>query len=271
MLGKYLPLVPLLLLALNSFAAAGSVQVAVASNFSKPMQQIAAAFESETGHQASLSFGSSGKFVAQISHGAPFDVFLSADTDKPLKLIEMGLADAETVFTYARGRLVLWSADADYLAVGAEVLERSDFRHMALAESKLAPYGRAAQEVLEKLQLTEKLSGKIVTGENISQAFQFISTGNAELGFVAAAQVYRGGKLQRGSAWLIPDTYYTPIRQDAILLHNGRDNVAAKQLMVFLRSETAVEIMRNFAYQLPVDNDSVADHSGVGVDVDLRD
>ena len=262
-----------LLILLNPFAQAESVQVAVASNFSKPMQQIAAAFATATGHEAKLSFGSSGKFVAQISHGAPFDVLLSADTEKPQKLAEMGLADADTVFTYARGRLALWSADANYPInpiAGAKTLGNADFNYIALADPKLAPYGRAAEQVLAHLELSAALRERIVTGENISQAYQFVSTGNAELGFVALSQICNDvngyeitslpgmeisgfhSKLRGGSAWLIPMDYYSPIRQDAILLDHGRDNVAARALLDFLRSDVALDIMRGFGYGSPI-------------------
>ncbi len=240
-----------LLVLLSSFAQAETVQVAVASNFSKPMQEIAAAFAAETGHEAKLSFGSSGKFVAQISHGAPFDVFLSADTEKPAKLMMMKLAVVDTLFTYAQGRLVLWSADANFPVNGLKTLAEADFNYIALADPRLAPYGRAAEQVLDHFELSTALRERVVTGENISQAYQFVSTGNAELGFVAVSQVYRDGELSGGSAWLIPEDYYAPIKQDATLLEHGRENVAARALLDFLRSEKSLGIMQGFGYVFP--------------------
>lgn len=232
--------------AMNAWA--GEVQVAVASNFSKPMIEIARLFEQETGHLAKLSFGSSGKFTAQIRYGAPFEVFLSADREKPRLLIADKLADPASLFTYAEGRLVLWSADADYIGTDAGILQRGNFRHLAIANPDLAPYGTAAEQVLKHLKLATKLQDRLVTGENISQTYQFVQTGSAELGFVAASQVIQQDKIPVGSAWLIPQAYHAPIRQDAVLLNKGLDNRVASELLRFLRSETVRTVLRAYGY-----------------------
>ncbi len=238
---------------------ADEVQVAVASNFIRPMQQIAEIFKVETGHEAKLVFGSSGKLIAQISNGAPFEVFLSADADKPARLLEQGLAVKGSAFTYVQGRLVLWSAMADYVDGDGELLKRGDFKHLALADPKLAPYGEAAMQVLDNLQLTEKLRERFVQGESISQTWQFVKTGNAELGFVALSQVMVNGEVAEGSAWLVPDELYKPVRQDAVLLKAGENNAAAVGLLKFLQSESAQTVIRSFGYELPAETDGQAD------------
>lgn len=238
---------------------ADEVQVAVAANFIQPMRQIAEMFKVETGHEAKLSFGSSGKLVAQISNGAPFEIFLSADADKPGRLLEQGLAVEGSAFTYAQGRLALWSAMTDYVDGEGEVLNTGDFRHLALADPKLAPYGEAAMQVLDSLQLTDKLQERFVQGENISQTWQFVKTGNAELGFVALSQIMANGEVTEGSAWIVPDERYSPVRQDAVLLKAGADNSAAVGLLRFLQSESAQTVIRSFGYTLPVKADGQAD------------
>ena len=234
---------------LSGTVQADEVQVAVASNFSKPMTEIAALFAAETGHEAKLSFGASGKFTAQISHGAPFEVFLSADTDKPALLVEQGLAQADSVFTYAQGQLVLWSAQAGYVDQEGKVLETGDFRHLAVASPQLAPYGEAARQVLEQLELSEALQARMVMGENISQTYQFVQSGNAELGFVAVSQVMQQGELQSGSVWRVPDNLYQPVKQDAVLLNTGKDNPAALALLAFLRGDSAQRVMLAYGYK----------------------
>jgi len=231
---------------------AGEVTVAVASNVTKPMQSIAALFEAESGHTVKLAFGSSGRFFAQIHHGAPFDVFLSADADKPKRLIEQGLAVTDSQFTYAQGRLVLWSPQMDYVDKKGDVLKMGDFNHLALADAKLAPYGLAAQQVLDNLNLMATLKPRFVTGENISQTFQFVQSGNAELGFVALSQVMQDGEISTGSSWLIPVELHEPIKQDVVLLKRGEDNAAAKALMDFLKSDAAITVLESYGYQVPV-------------------
>lgn len=224
--------------------------VAVAANFTKPMTEIAAAFQKATSHEANLSFGSSGKFVAQIDNGAPFEVFLSADQDNAIKLQNAGLAAAGSRFTYALGKLVLWSATPGVVDDQGKVLGKGDFKHLALADPKLAPYGAAAVEVLKNLGLDEKLQPLFVLGENISQTHQFVSTGNAELGFVALSQVFENGAITSGSGWIIPTELYAPIRQDAVLLNKGADNPAATALLQFLKGPEARAIIVKYGYNL---------------------
>lgn len=234
-----------------AIAQADSTVVAVAANFTKPMNEIAAAFEKSTGHTAKLSFGSSGKFVAQLENGAPFEVFLSADEKNPAKLEQSGLAVAGSRFTYALGKLVLWSAMDGYVDDQGRVLGQGGFKHLALADPKLAPYGAAAIEAMKNLNLFDKLQPLFVQGENIAQTYEFISTGNAELGFVALSQVSEDGKIVKGSAWQLPDNLYQPIRQDAVLLKTGAENPAATALLEFLKSEQAQEIIKKYGYSLP--------------------
>ena len=236
------------LFTMASPALAGEVQVAVAANFTAPMQVIAADFEKTTGHQALLAFGATGTFYAQIKNGAPFDVLLAADDNTPARLEAEGGTVAGSRFTYAIGKLVLWSAKPDGVDAQGEVLKRGDFRHLAIAAPKLAPYGAAAVETLEKLGLLSAIEPRFVQGENIAQTYQFIATGNAELGFVALSQVFGDGKLKRGSAWIVPDTLHHPIRQDAVLLSRGKDNAAAIALMDYLKSDAAKAVIGTFGY-----------------------
>ena len=226
------------------------IQIAVASNFMAPMKVIAANFEQRTGHQVQLSFGASGKFYAQIRNGAPFHLFLSADQEKPIALERDGLVVPDSRFTYALGSLVLWSSKSDFIDGEASVLRRGQFNKLALANPKLAPYGVAAVQVLEKLNLRQTTESKWVQGENIAQTFQFVSTGNAELGFVALSQVIDNGELKTGSAWLIPEALYQPIRQDAVWLQQGENSEAAKALWQFLQSESARQLIKRFGYQV---------------------
>ncbi|HRD34658.1 MAG TPA: molybdate ABC transporter substrate-binding protein [Rhodocyclaceae bacterium] len=240
-----------LAIALPSFAAqAAEVLVAVAANFTTPMQQIAADFEKETGHKAVLSFGATGKFYAQIVNGAPFDVFLSADASTPEKLENEGHVVAGSRFTYAVGTLTLWSAKPDFVDDKGEVLRSGDFRHLAIANPKTAPYGAAAIATLTKLQLLDAVQGRFVQGENIAQTLQFVSTGNAELGFVALSQVFKDGVITSGSAWVVPEELHDPIRQDAALLVRGKDNRAAAALLDYLKGEKAHAVIKSFGYGL---------------------
>jgi molybdate transport system substrate-binding protein len=243
------PLVALTLL-MTSTAQADEVSVAVAANFTAPMKQIAAEFEKDTGHKAILAFGATGKFYAQITNGAPFEVFLSADDETPARLENEAQAVNGSRFTYAIGKLVLWSATANYVDSQGEVLTNGDFMHIAIANPKTAPYGAAAMETLKHLGLAEKLQPKVVQGENIAQTHQFINTGNAELGFVALSQVFKDGSITSGSAWLVPPKYYTPIRQDAVILNKGRSNQGAVALIGYLKGDKAKAIIRSFGYEL---------------------
>lgn len=239
---------PLVLLIATS-ALADEVRVAVAANFTAPMKLIAAEFERETGHKAVLSFGATGKFYAQITNGAPFDVFLAADDERPAKLEKEGAALAGSRFTYATGKLVLWSAQNGTVDEQGEVLKKGNFRHLAIAAPKLAPYGAAALKTLTRLGLLASLEPKLVQGESIGQTYSFISTGNAELGFIALSQVVEGGKVKSGSMWLVPETFHAPIRQDAVLLTRARANKAAVQLLAFLKTEKARSVIRSFGYE----------------------
>ena len=229
---------------------AAEVSVAVAANFTAPMQRIAVAFEQDTGHKAVLAFGSTGKFYAQIKNGAPFQVLLSADDETPARLEREGSGLAGTRFTYAIGKLVLWSRQPGVVDDKGEVLKRGGFERLALADPKLAPYGAAAVEVLNGLGLLPALAPRFVQGENIAQTYQFVATGNAQLGFVALSQVMADGKLREGSAWVVPASLHAPIRQDAIVLSAGKDNAAALALMDYLRSDKARTIIRTFGYDL---------------------
>ena len=238
-----------LLLSGLTCAHADQVQVAVAANFTAPMQKIAAAFEADTGHKAVLSFGATGKFYAQITNGAPFQVFLSADDTTPARLDREGRTVAGSRFTYAIGQLVLWSPNAHHVDAQGAVLETGDFKHLSLANPKLAPYGAAAMQVLDKQGLAAQLQRRIVTGENIAQAYQFVASGNAQLGFVALSQVMEDGKITKGSAWVVPSDLHEPILQDAVLLASGKDNPAATALMQYLRSVKARAVIKAYGYR----------------------
>lgn len=229
-------------------AHADTVSVAVAANFTAPMQKIATAFEMDTGHKAELSFGATGKFYAQITNGAPFQVLLAADNTTPAKLEAEGKAVSASRFTYTIGTLVLWSAQAGYVDAQGAVLKTGDFKHLAIANPKLAPYGVAATQVMEKLEIAAALQPRLVQGENIAQTFQFVSTGNAQLGFVALSQVMVDGKIAKGSAWQVPAQLHDPIRQDAVLLSTGKDSAAAAALMQYLRGEKARTIIKSYGY-----------------------
>lgn len=229
---------------------AEDVQVAVAANFSAPMQAIAADFEKATGHRVVAAYGATGQFYAQIKNGAPFEVFLAADDSTPAKLEKEGDGVPGSRFTYAIGALALWSAKAGYVDDHGAVLKTNQFQHLAIANPKAAPYGLAATQVLAKLGLSESVAPKIVEGQNIAQALQFVSTGNAELGFVALSQVYQDGKLSSGSAWRVPAELHEPIRQDALILNKGQDNPAAKALLEYLRSKQAAAVIKSYGYQL---------------------
>jgi molybdate transport system substrate-binding protein len=240
----------LTLLTANAAALGGDIQVAVAANFTAPMKEIAAAFEKETGHVVKAAYGATGKFYAQINNGAPFEVLLSADDTTPTKLIEEGAAVAGTRFTYAVGSLVLWSSKPGFVDDEGKVLQSGDFNKVAIANPKTAPYGAAAIDVLTGLGLLEQVRPKFVTGENIAQTFQFVGTGNADLGFVALSQIMQKGKITGGSAWFIPGTLHKPIRQDAVVLEKGKDKPAVAALMEYLKGEEARAIIQSFGYEI---------------------
>jgi molybdate transport system substrate-binding protein len=236
-------------------AKAEEVTVAVAANFTAPMQKIAQAFEQDTGHKAKLVFGSTGKFYAQIKNGAPFAVLLSADDETPARLEKEGAAVAGTRFTYAVGRLALWSKNPSLVDDEGQVLlsnttDKNSFKKLAIADPKLAPYGAAALEVIERLGASAKVIPKLVQGDSIGQAFQFVMTENAELGFVALSQISMDGRITQGSAWTVPQNLYTSLRQDAVLLPLGKDNAAALALMKYMRTDRAQTIIRTYGYTL---------------------
>ena len=225
-------------------AFAASTNVAVAANFTEAAKEIAAAFKTKTGDEAVLSFGASGQFYTQIKQDAPFEILLSADDARPKKLVEDGLGVADSRFTYAVGKLALWSKSAD-LVKGEETLATASFAKLAIANPAAAPYGAAAIETLKALKLYDPLQSKIVQGENISQTFQFVDTGNAELGFVALSQI---AKVSSGSRWLVPQNLYSPILQDAVLLKKGAGNEAATAFIAFLRGPDARAIIEKYGY-----------------------
>ena len=231
-------------------AWADEVQVAVAANFTAPIQAIAKDFEKDTGHTLVAAYGATGQFYAQIKNGAPFEVFLAADDSTPAKLENEGASVKGSRFTYATGTLALWSATPGYVDDKGEVLKKNPFKHLAIANPKAAPYGLAATQVLDKLQLTDAIKGKIVEGQSITQAFQFVSTGNAELGFVALSQIYKDGKVTEGSAWIVPANLHEPIKQDAVILNKGKDSAAAKALVEYLKGPKAAAVIKSYGYQI---------------------
>lgn len=238
----------LLFVAYATSLRAEQALVAVAANFSAPMQQIALAFQKDTGHQLRLSFGATGGIYAQIKNGGPFDVFLSADQLTPQKIEAEGLGVPQTRFTYATGQLVLWSKQDGLVDDKGQVLRSKNIQRIALANPKLAPYGAAALEAMTQLGLLDELKPKLVQGDNIAQTYQFVSTQNAQIGFVALSQVFADGKITSGSGWVLPSSLYKPILQDAILLKNGKDNSAAKALMLYIKGDKAKEMIKRFGY-----------------------
>ena len=239
-----------ILMALLAPLHAAEVSVAVAANFAAPMQKIAQAFEQDTGHKAVLSFGSTGMLYAQIRNGAPYQILLAADEETPNKLEKEGLGVAGSRFTYATGKLVLWSKQPGFVDEKGDVLRTAKFERIAIANPKLAPYGAAAMETMSKLAILQQLQARIVQGDNIAQTYQFVATENAQLGFVALSQVFVDGKIAQGSGWIVPAGAHAPIRQDAILLTKGRDSAAAVALLQYLRGERAKSLIRSYGYGL---------------------
>jgi len=227
-------------------ATAAQVNVAVAANFTEPAKEIAASFKQKTGHEAILSFGASGQFYNQIVQDAPFAIMLSADDERPKKLVSDGLGVAESRFTYAVGKLVLWSKTAD-LVKGEATLKSGSFAKLSIANPTAAPYGAAAIEAMKSLGVYDALQAKIVQGNSIAQAFQFIDTGNAELGFVALSQL--AGNTS-GSRWMVPQNLFKPILQDAVLLKKGAANEAANAFMAYLKGPEARVVIEKYGYGL---------------------
>ncbi len=238
----------LLLLASSTFASAENVHVAVAANFVEPLKNISAQFEKATGDKIMITSGATGKIYAQIKNGAPYDVFLAADSKTPAKLESENAIVPGSRFTYAIGKLALWSAKPDYVDNKGEILKKQSFRHIAIAAPKLAPYGLAAQQTLEKMGLWQTVQPKIVQGENIGQTYQFIASGNAELGFVALSQIYKNGKVTSGSAWIVDSKDYAPIKQDGVLLNHAKNNAAAAAFMKYLKTPASYEILKSYGY-----------------------
>jgi molybdate transport system substrate-binding protein len=233
----------------SSVASADQTNVAVAANFTDPAKEIAALFQHKTGHEAVLSFGATGQFYTQITQDAPFQILLSADDERPKKLVADGLGVAESRFTYAIGKLVLWSKDPN-LVKGDETLKGAAFAKLAICNPVAAPYGAAAVETMKSLKLYDALRPKLVEGANITQAFQFVATGNAELGFVALSQLAGN---DTGSRWMVPQGLYAPIRQDAVLLKKGAGNDAAVAFLAFLQGPEATAVIRKYGYVLASD------------------
>lgn len=229
---------------------AAEVHIAVAANFTAPINEIAAAFEKASGHKVIAAFGPTGGLYTQIKHGAPFEVFLAADESTPARLETEGEILAGSRFTYAIGKLVLWSASVGYVDAQGEVLRRNEFNHLSIGNPKTAPYGLAATQVLARLGLSEAVKPKLVEGTNITQAYQFVATGNAELGFVALSQVFKDGQISGGSAWIVPEDMYEPIRQDAVILNKGKDNPAAAALVNYLKGPKAAAVIKSYGYDL---------------------
>ncbi len=234
----------------HAAAHAAEAQVAVAANFAEPIKAIAAVLEKTTGHTLKISTGASGAFYTQIKNGAPFDVFLSADDERPAMLEKDGLSQPGTRLTYATGKLVLWSAKAGRVDGQGKVLQAPNLGKVAFANPKTAPYGTAAMQVVERLGVKDTVTPRLVQGESIGQTFNFVKTGNADVGFVALSQVLVAGKLKEGSMWVIPQTLYDPIRQDAVLLKRGADNAAAKALMQLLQSPDIQDLIRSYGYDI---------------------
>ncbi len=244
-------LLPLICAALCVSAQADEVRVAVAANFATPLKTLAAEFEKDTGHTLALSAGATGKLYAQIKSGAPFDVFLSADDETPARLEKEGDAVAGSRFTYAVGRLMLWSAQPNTVDAQGAVLKTGNFKHLALAAPHLAPYGAAAVQTLTQLGLLTALQPRFVQGESIGQTYSFVASGNAELGFVALSQVFENGRINQGSGWIVPASLHEPLRQDAVLLTRSRDKAAARALLAFLQGSKARGLIRAFGYETP--------------------
>ena len=239
----------LIALSLCGLLHAAEVSVAAAANFAAPMKLLLERFEQETGHRTRLSVGATGTLYAQIRGGAPFDVFLAADSDTPARLEQENIGVAGSRFSYATGRLVLWSARAGTVDASAEVLKNGNFKHLAMAEPKLAPYGAAAVQTLTQLGLLERLRPRLVLGQSLGQTYSFVATGNAELGFVALSQVSENGTIRPGSIWIVPANLHKPLRQDAVLLLRANHNPAAKALLTFLKTDKSKTVIRSFGYE----------------------
>jgi len=241
--------VPALLILLAPAARADEVVAAVAANFAAAMTRIEPAFEKASGHQLTVVLGSSGKYVQQIQQGAPFDVFLSADAERPALLAKSGLGVPASSFTYAVGRVALWSPDPQAITDGPAYLRAAPFRHLAIGNPVVAPYGAAAQQAMEKLGVWDGVQDRIVRGDDIGQVYAMVASGAAEAGFVALSAVIAGPK--PGSRWVVPADLHAPLRQDAILVTRARANPAAQAFLDFLKTPAAREVITALGYDLP--------------------
>ncbi len=247
----YVSLIVILFISASGLLRANELRVATASNFSEPLKIIALRYEQATGQKVTIISGSTGKLYAQIIHGAPFDLFFSADIKRAELLDKKGLIVANSRFTYAIGKLILWSPKKDYIDSEGKVLKQKKFRYLSIANPKLAPYGRAARESLEHLHLWKSLKGQMVRGENIGQTFQFVISGNAQLGLVAYSQVQRPDQPIEGSYWKVPEKFYSPIKQQAVLL---KDSESARDFYAFVNSKVSHAIIQSFGYGLESDD-----------------
>ncbi len=229
-------------------AKAENIHIAVASNFAAPIKALTPVFEQKTGHHLISSVGATGKLYAQIQNGAPYQILLAADNTTPIRLANEGLGDKETLFIYAKGQLALWSINPQTVTQNTDVLQTGDFKHLAIANPKVAPYGQRAQELIKTLKLEEKLKPKLIYGESIAQTFQFVQSGNATLGFVARSQITENGKIKEGSAWVVPDSLSPPIEQMGIVLRPGQNKAEVRAFRDFLLSPEAQKIMLDFGY-----------------------
>lgn len=241
-------LLPLLLLSQINSAYAGQLQIAVSANFFKPLKVIITQFEKQTGHNVSVSVGSTGKLYAQIINGAPFDLFLAADQHYPSALAEQGFAIKSSQFTYAKGALILWSSDEHLVDNNGLSLQNRELQHLAITNPKTAPYGAATISILKNLNLYEQLKDKLIEGQNISQTYQQISSGIVKQGFIPLSQVLTDGKIRKGSSWLVPPHLYPEIKQDAILLKQGENNPVAILFLAYLQNDQTLKTLRSFGY-----------------------
>lgn len=234
----------------NGISYAGEVSVAVAGNFAKPLKVLVEKFESNTGQKVAISVGSTGKLYAQIINGAPFEVFLASDQKRPIKLVERNLAVKSSQFTYAKGKLVLWSKKIGGAELGEMFLSSTELKHLAIADPKMAPYGVQAIFALKNLGLYQQLKDKLIRAQNVGQAYQYLNSGSIEMGIIALSQVTENGKINIGSAWIIPHSLYQPIQQDGVLLEKGKSNPVALLFLDYLKTPEALQIIRSFGYEV---------------------
>lgn len=246
---RFVNIIAIWLFTFNTWA--DEINVAVAANFLKPLQVLEKQFSESTGHKLVISSGATGQLAAQIKNGAPFDILLAADVERPTQLVKEGFAVADSQFVYAIGKLALWSKKADFIDAEGKVLSEGKFEHLAIANPKTAPYGAAAMQVLSNMKLADTLSSKIVQGDSITQAYQFIASGSAELGFVALSQLKEVKGIE-GSYWILPNNLFNPILQGAVLINKAKDNATAKAFLAFLQTDAVKkQLIEQFGYGVP--------------------